>query len=360
MANLLRNPHEAIQPDFAAEEHAPQRQLLREGGLAEDQAVALLSNLWVTANLRDRAEWDCSQEQRALAQLEAEQAAHQEIERQRQEEEALREAARLEDRKKNKKKFAPVIDAPIPIGQVDIPAPIAVARMKKAEYVELWYFTNAGLRSAESSAIKSSKNNNSFILVHDEDTDAATFVPASTAAAPSSSALVEDEDLSWEEFTEAAPRMLAFMGLQEWPQDRIRMFLDFWGAIQTHPWRHIDDALSQRALLAYQGIQRKKWHVAVGTTISWSLAKICEVTLSNTRSALTHKEQVKEIDSIRKVSPPLFFSLSTRLTRQSLPPITCIMSSPTLRVALALVITRSPGFSSRHPLRSVQSVAIPS
>ena len=161
MADLIRNPHKAIQPDFGADEHAHQRQLLREGGLTEEQAIAMLANLWTSTNARDRADWDRIQEQRALARQEDERVAQQEAERQRQEDEVLLEAARAEERKKNKKKFAPVINTPIPIGQVNIPAPVAATRMKKAEYVELWYFTNAGLRAAESSIVKSSKNDGS-------------------------------------------------------------------------------------------------------------------------------------------------------------------------------------------------------
>ena len=190
------------------------------------------------------------------------------MEWQHQEDEVLLEAARAEERKKNKKKFAPVINAPIPIGQVNIPAPVAATHMKKAEYVELWYFTNVGLRAAKSSIIKSSKNDGSFVLIHDEETNVASFVPAATVAISASSGLIEDVNLSWEDFAEMTPCMLSFMGIMEWPQDRIKMFFDFWSAIQSHPWHYVDDELSQHALLVYQGDQCKRWHLAIGTPIS--------------------------------------------------------------------------------------------
>ena len=92
MADLIRNPHEAIQPDFGADKHAHQRQLLREGGLMEEQAIAMLANLWTSTNARDRADWNCIQEQRALARQEDKQVAQQEVEWQRQEDEVLLEA----------------------------------------------------------------------------------------------------------------------------------------------------------------------------------------------------------------------------------------------------------------------------
>lgn len=355
MADLIRNPHEAIQPDFGADEHAHQRQLLREGGLTEEQAIAMLANLWTSTNARDRADWDRIQEQRALARQEDERVAQQEAERQRQEDEVLLEAARAEERKKNKKKFAPVINTPIPIGQVNIPAPVAATRMKKAEYVELWYFTNAGLRAAESSIVKSSKNDGSFVLIHDEETNVASFVPAATAAISASSGLIEDADLSWEDFAEATPRMLSFMGIMEWPQDRIKMFFDFWSAIQSHPWRYVDDELSQRALLVYQGDQRKRWHLAIGTPISWSIAKICDITLDKTRSTLAHKEQARALSAFYKVSPLNFFHLTilcTELTGQSFPPFfifTATYPSPNRWVLFGGFITHH-GFSSLRRL----------
>ena len=330
MADLIRNPHKAIQPDFGADEHAHQRQLLREGGLTEEQVIAMLANLWTSTNARDRADWDRIQEQRALARQEDERVAQQEAERQHQEDEVLLEAARAEEQKKNKKKFAPVINAPIPIGQVNIPAPVAATRMKKAEYVELWYFTNAGLRAAESSIVKSSKNDGSFVLIHDEETNVASFVPAATVAISASSGLIEDADLSWEDFAEATPRMLSFMGIMEWPQDRIKMFFDFWSTIQSHPWRYVDDKLSQRALLVYQGDQRKRWHLAIGTLISWSIAKICDITLDKTRSTLAHKEQARALSAFYKISPLNFFHLTilcTELTSQYFPPFFIFMAT---------------------------------
>ncbi|KAI5991887.1 hypothetical protein EDD15DRAFT_2197325 [Pisolithus albus] len=249
MAESCHNPHEAVQPDFAAAEHAQQRQFLIDSGLSENQAVIILTNLWTSTNDREKAAWDAQQAERTRAQLEAERAQQEENERRLRAEEELRETAHNEERKKYKNKFAPIVDAPLPIGPVHIPSRIALTHIKKGEYVEMWYFTNKGIRAAEASSTRSSKNNNSFVFVHDEDADTATLVPAASVSDSCSTALIEDVDLSWEDFMQATPRMIESMELNDWPQDRINMFIEFWSNLENHPWRHSDDIFSQKALL---------------------------------------------------------------------------------------------------------------
>lgn len=98
---------------------------------------------------------------------------------------------------------------------------------------------------------------------------------------------------------QATPRMIESMELNDWPQDRVNVFIEFWS---NHPWRHSDDTFSRRALLVYQGIQRKRWHIAIGTKQSWSLAKICTVTLAETRQDLVRKAHVQQINRLQRSS----------------------------------------------------------
>ena len=291
MVKFIRNPHEAVQPDFASDDHAAHRQILTDGGLTEDQAVAALSNLWVATNKRDKTEWDRQQAERAQEQLGVKREEA-------REEEALLEASRAEERKRYKNMFAPVKA----IGPVTILARIAIARMKKAEYVELWYFTNDGIRAAEVAAAAPPKDKISFRFVYDEELDASRLVPVSSPADISGADIVEDVDLSWEQFMQATSRMISFMEQCDWPQDRVDMFIEFWSNIQSHQWRHSYDEFSQRALLVYQGIQRKRWHVYIDTKCGWSLAEICSVTLTRTREDLVHKACVLQIEELQKVS----------------------------------------------------------
>ncbi|KAI5983539.1 hypothetical protein EDD15DRAFT_2178882, partial [Pisolithus albus] len=121
------------------------------------------------------------------------------------------------------------------LGPICIPSKVALSHMKKGEYVKMWYFTNKGIRAAEASSTRSSKHSNSFIFIHDDDIDAATLVPASSIADSCSTALVEDTKLSWEEFMQATPCMIEAMEQNDWPQDRISMFIEFWSSLENHP-----------------------------------------------------------------------------------------------------------------------------
>lgn len=90
-------------------------------------------------------------------------------------------------------------------------------------------------------------------LVYDEELDATILVPVSSAA---DFPIVEDVDLSWEQFMVATSRMISCMVRSDWSQDGVDMFVEFWSNILNHQWRYSDDEFSQRALLVYQGIQR--------------------------------------------------------------------------------------------------------
>ncbi|KAI5982617.1 hypothetical protein EDD15DRAFT_2126138, partial [Pisolithus albus] len=137
------------------------------------------------------------------------------------------EAARLEERKKNKYKFAPVRD--------------------KAEYCELYFFTNDGLAEAES--LNPAADDEALTLLK-SDNGQHVWVPASSTR--DKSAVIRDEDLTWEQFGEAAIRLINAMRENEWPEDRVKMHVDFWTALETHPWRRSPLAHLKRALLLYQ------------------------------------------------------------------------------------------------------------
>ena len=234
MPKFICNPHEVVQPDFTSDDHAAHRQILTDGCLTEDQVVAALSNLWVATNKRDKAEWDCWQAERAQEQLGVKWEEE-------CEEEALLEASHTEERKRYKNMFAPVKA----VGPVTILARKAITCMKKAEYVKLWYFTNDGIRATEVATTAPPKDNISFRFVYNEELDALTLVPVSSPADISGANIVEDVDLSWEQFMQAMSRMISFMEQYDWPQDHVDMFVEFWSNIQSHQWRHSYDEFSQ-------------------------------------------------------------------------------------------------------------------
>ncbi|KAI9574137.1 hypothetical protein HD554DRAFT_2165639 [Boletus coccyginus] len=252
----FQDPNNLVAPDFTDPEFAAQCDLLFQSGISEAQTIPVLRNIW-------------------------------------QEEVDLLDAAHLEDQKKNKAKYNPVRDAAIPSSPIILPCGSAQAKMKKGSYCELWYFTNRGLKAAEKSA--TSQDDLDYVAIHRDSDDTRILFVTSASDLPISKLcdkkddtykLIANEDLAWEDFLEATPHIVISMRDNNWADDRIQMFVDFWTAIHRHPWRHASDRFSQQALRIYQAQQRRKWHLAAGTSHSWSLAKINQDVLQEARDAI--------------------------------------------------------------------------
>ncbi len=152
-----------------------------------------------------------------------------------------------------------------------------MAKLLKGAYVPLWHFTTAGLKAVDHAAAPSSAHGS---LVADED-----GVLSILAAKLPTRGLVPDADLSFRDFTVAAPRMLQAMARAGWTTERISMFQNFWRNIQCHPMYLSDDERDFKALMRYQGEQRILWHQVAATATSehraYSLAEINETLLSD-------------------------------------------------------------------------------
>ncbi|KAI5999103.1 hypothetical protein EDD15DRAFT_2400864 [Pisolithus albus] len=145
----MNDPNLAVCPDFSSDDFAEARLQLTSNTVDDGQAARILATLWDIQNAKDIRRWNAHREEedqmaRALAEQEAEEAAQKQC---RLREEA--EAALMEERKKNKAKYAPVPDIEVPLGPVNIPAPYTTRKLKKGEYCELYFFTNDGLAEAE-------------------------------------------------------------------------------------------------------------------------------------------------------------------------------------------------------------------
>ena len=313
MADLPQDP--AV-PDFAGPEFFAQRDLLSESGVPDNQIIDILRNIWAANKAREREDLLRCQADRLQAQRDQEEAEEAEDQRRKQEEADLLDAARLEERRKNKAKYNPIRDVPVPVGPIFIPCASAQAKMKKGTYCELWYFSNRGLKAAEKSA--TSQEDLDYITVQRDADDVRVLIVTSAADLPISKPrdkkddaykLIADEDLCWEDFLEATPRIVVSMRDNDWADDRIQMFVDFWTAIHRHPWRHASDRFSQQALRAYQAQQRRKWHLAAGTSHSWSLAKINQDVLQETRDAIiadAHQRELAALNEVNFIERPRF------------------------------------------------------
>ncbi|KAH0833449.1 hypothetical protein J3R83DRAFT_12564 [Lanmaoa asiatica] len=151
--HLNANPHNAVPPDHAADRYAASRQsLIDDFQLTHKQAALRLTNLWRQQNTIDRQDWDAKRQRENLRAEQEElerQAQAEELQRQQDEEE---EQARLDERKKNRSKFLQFADVPMSAAPPVIPSPLALRKLCKGEFCELYFFTNKGLADAQVSS----------------------------------------------------------------------------------------------------------------------------------------------------------------------------------------------------------------
>jgi hypothetical protein len=208
----MEDPNEAERPDYTTEEHQAARQQLVDEGLTEEQAARSLAALWTLNNNTAKECWALSQ--RRLRDI------HQREEDEEEQRQQLlieeQEAARREDRKKNKNKYAPLVRGKVPSEPTVIPAQYATRKLKAGDYCELHYFTNRGLEDVKVSNLIAEPD--ALVMLPSAD-GLHSWIPAAAVKDLKAAPVVKDEHLSWEEFNEAAPRMLAMMKLHDWPED---------------------------------------------------------------------------------------------------------------------------------------------
>jgi hypothetical protein len=319
-------------PDFTTGEYEDARARLINKGIANDVLAAeALETIWTLNNDAAKDAW-ADQEEAAMRQAQEVQrvAAEQEQERQ-QELEVEQAAARKEEQKKNKSKFVPVATSKIPITPVVIPSNYAVRKLKAGEYCELYYFTNRGLNEAKKNLLSTEPQG--MILLPSSD-GLQTWVNADETR-DSKAVVTKDENLTWEDFNEAAPRMILAMKQQDWPEDRINMHISFWTALQNHCWRHAFDTLKQRALLLYQSQQRRMWHLTAGGPHGWTIAELSQDLIQEAREEIFNTDRDQALAALRQV----WNSVSSELLRR-------FLTSSRLFVQFQIFSThRAPPFS---------------
>ena len=160
-----------------------------------------------------------------------------------------------------------------------LPLQHALNKLRKGDYVPLFFFTNKGIREAEED---SSGDEDLSTLVQTD--KAPTFQTAASAKAKKHK--VKDEHLSWEEFSQVGYRMIAAMRQQEWPKEQVNMVRNFWIAFETHTWRHDPSKYRKKALLLYQGRVCRDWHKTLGTSAAFCLLPLNEDRLNELHQEL--------------------------------------------------------------------------
>ena len=249
MARLLSDPNLNICPDYANEEFAYARAQLTNQNITEAQAILILTNIWEAGNNAAKILWQAQIEEEAQRRQHRRQLEDEERERREQERLDEEEALKKEDRKKNKYKYTPIPDRDVPTEAPILPSSYAIKKLDKGEYVELWYFTNSGLDDAQ---LKTTIDEDAMVMAK---LPGGSTAWVSAASARNSQSVVEDQNISFEDFCQACPRIIAAMEEAEWPADRLKMMALFFRNLQVHEYRSMRDPLAQKALLLYQAEQ---------------------------------------------------------------------------------------------------------
>jgi hypothetical protein len=288
-------------PDFASGTYAAARAPFVNPTTTEEQAIQLLKAFWTTSNEADKVRWQ--------QQIDEDEAALTEARRLQSEADAARAQAeideadtlRKEEMKKNKVKYLPIPDRDVPTTAPVIASNYAIRKMEKGLYVELWYYTNAGLDHALHSS--NTADDEAMVMLRQPNGSTAWIPAASTKTA---AGVTDDKDILWEDFCQAAPRMIVAMEEADWPQDRVTMLAKFWGNLQVHELRSSRDPLDQKTLLIYQAEQRRLWHLAISSPRgAYNISRLNEEVLRKTREKVYWADRsIKDNERDYRVSPP--------------------------------------------------------
>ena len=125
--------------------------------------------------------------------------------------------------------YLPIPDRDVPTVAPVVAANYAIRKMEKGLYVELWYYTNASLDEAFQNS--NTVDDKAMMMVQIPNGSTSWALAAATRT---SLAVINDKNILWEDFCQAAPRMILAMEEADWPQERVEMIAKFWENLQVH------------------------------------------------------------------------------------------------------------------------------
>ena len=205
----------------------------------------------------------------------------------------------------------------------------AMERLRKMEYVELWYFTPEG--RSEERFIFTSAADDALGLARIG--GQVTLKPFATIQ-PSKKA-VSDKELTWLNFSMAYPNLIAAMREAEWEEPYVVALADFFLALAHHDLTFQPDGFD--ALLLHQAEVRLAWHESLKyKKTAFNIANLNNTLLAN------HHRRVQDLALYRlrtqvcnssppgatqpphlASSPPLFSRLLLFLPHMPPPPLVC-------------------------------------
>ena len=271
-----RDPTLDEQPDFEGEEWNAPKEAMVAGGSTAEEAVTALQKAWQDSHRRNVETWE-----EHLQQIRAEQE-HDEQDRVIPEV-ILSNPPRSEGggpgwRNQSTPSFLDVQ-----------PARHILKRLKKREYVELWHFTAQGCRDAAHLDLAAA--NGSFNLVS---TDRGLMLQEASEASISSK-IIQDEDLSFNQWSEGKNRFLLCIWDSGWDKEEVDEMARFFLNLDSDPLR--SESLGLQAVLRYQDKVRRDWTAAYGTERAYAIGQINRDLLYEFHRQVLFEAQVRSLVS---------------------------------------------------------------
>ena len=208
-------------------------------------------------------------------------------------------------------------------------------RLRKMEYVELWYFIPEG-RSKERSIFTSSADDAlGLVRIGGQ----VTLKPFS-AIQPSKKAVL-DKELTWLNFSMAYPNLIAAMREAEWEEPYVVTLADFFLALAHHVLTFQPDGFN--ALLLHQAEVRLVWHESLkykktafnianlnNTLLGNHHRRVQDLAIFHLRTQVCNPSTPIARQSSHPVSLSSFFLLPSSFPSHTPPPLVCSFFRATL------------------------------
>ncbi|KIJ50072.1 hypothetical protein M422DRAFT_126828, partial [Sphaerobolus stellatus SS14] len=201
---LTQNPAYLTRPDFTADEYAEARQSSTSTEITDRAVAEILEKAWLANQKIESVRWRQVREEEAAKESESLRQAVEEATRIAAKEVTDHEEAIRTDKKKYPNKYTPIAMGPPPTHHPDIPKNPQCLQCKEGVYLEMWYLSREGLDAAAGQL-----SEDALHPILNTATGETSWMPASSKRDPHS--FKRDEDLSWDEFSGAVPRMLIAM-----------------------------------------------------------------------------------------------------------------------------------------------------
>ena len=264
-----RNPTADVEPNFEEDHWEGARTAIMGGGKTAEEANEILRQAWKGRHERDLGIWN-----EHLQQLQQEGGEDEQIPEVIPEHEELAET-----------EMPDWLDKPTP-SFLDIkPARNILKRLEKKEFIELWHFTAEGCRNA--AAVDLASPDETFGLVNTEK----GLLFQNIGASVSSAKTINDENLTWNQLTEAKMRMIGCLKDCKWKSYKIEQLMMFYLGLDFHPMHSRPYGLD--VIMRYQDRVRRDWTARLSNGDPYRISEINDDLMKEIRDEIRNEDQAR-------------------------------------------------------------------